>query len=71
MARHRSVDWSLPDKLTEWSQADTAILMDIRDELRAINTKLGCHRVPRALDDLHSLGVMARRRTLKKRRKAT
>jgi hypothetical protein len=67
--RHKDRIWRLPDPVKTWEEAQVAVLMDIRDELKAllaemrsINTKLGCYRVPRALDDLHSLGVAARRR---------
>lgn len=39
-----------------------AVLMDIRDELQAIRRLANCHRIPRALDAMHELGVEARRR---------
>lgn len=48
MARHKDVDWNLPTKLTDWDQVNTAILMDIRDELKAIRAlqerTIGCWR---------------------------
>lgn len=49
-----------------------AVLMDIRDELQAINSKLNCYRIPRALDAITELGADARRRKrlAAKRRKA-
>lgn len=67
--RHKDGDWTLPAKLDNWEQVIVAVLMDIRDELKAVNNKLGCYRVPRALDDLHSLGVAARRRRRMRRKK--
>lgn len=53
-------------------QAKLATLMDIRDELQAINRSLGCYRIPRALDAMIELGAEARRkkRAAAKRRKA-
>lgn len=45
-----------------------AVLMDIRDELQSINSKMGCYRLPRALDALYEVGQDIRR---KKRAAAT
>jgi hypothetical protein len=42
VSRHKDVDWRLPDKLQQWDQVNTAILMDIRDELRRLNALLHC-----------------------------
>jgi hypothetical protein len=43
MARHKNVDWKLPDgPMQNWEQVYTAVLMDIRDELQALNRKLDC-----------------------------
>jgi hypothetical protein len=66
MARHKDVNWNLPDRVTDYNEVHTVLLMDIRDELKAINRQLGCYRIPRALDALHSMGVAARRRRKKK-----
>lgn len=72
MPRHKNAQWSFPDKLTTTEQAICVVLMDIRDELQAINDKLGCYRIPRALDAAIELGADARRRkrNAAKRRKA-
>lgn len=44
MARYKDSDWNLPGpKCQTWEQAQTAVLMDIRDELRALNRTLNCH----------------------------
>lgn len=67
--RHKDVVWNVPEKPTEYSQLQVAILMDIRDELKAIRRLAECHRIPRALDALHSMGVAARRRRKKRVRK--
>jgi len=74
--RQKNKSWSVADKngkVTDWAQAQVAVLMDIRDELQAINSKLSCYRIPRALDAMHELGVEARRkkRDAAKKRKAT
>ncbi len=63
--RHKDGNWRI-EELT-WETVSVAVLMDIRDELKQINQSLGCYRVPRALDDLNSLGKWACRRP--KRRK--
>jgi hypothetical protein len=69
MARHKSVDWKLPDGIQDWEQVSVAVLMDVRDEIAAVRRLLECYRVSRALDDLHSLGIFVRRR--RKRRAPT
>lgn len=43
MARHKNTNWNLPDKCGSWEQASAAILMDIREELQALNRLLNCH----------------------------
>lgn len=64
MARHKNMDWNLPDgyrqpdgsRTHSWESINTALLMDIRDELRELNTSLRplrCQnflRIPRKLD---------------------
>lgn len=72
MARHKDINWSVPEpyvengrRVTGWDTIKVSLLMDIRDELKALNAKLACHRIPRALDDLHLLGVAARRKRRK------
>ena len=42
MARHKDVKWSMPD-VDAWPVANLATLMDIRDELKALNQLLHCH----------------------------
>jgi len=52
MARHKDVKWSMPE-VDSWPVANLATLMDIRDELRALNQLLHCHRfteIPWKLD---------------------
>ena len=45
MSRFKDREWNLPDQI-QWAQVPVAVLMDIRDELRAVR---------RALDPLHRL----------------
>lgn len=42
MARHRNANWEFPDKIVNYEQAGVAVLMDIRDELRKLNSLLSC-----------------------------
>jgi hypothetical protein len=78
MARHKDTDWNLPDgekgpksTVHQWQSIHTALLMDIRDELKQLNTTLGCFRVRRGMDALHRIDRrLAPRRPLKQRKKA-
>lgn len=67
MARYANRDWSLPESgLNTWEQVNVALLMDIRDQLRSINARLSCYRIPRALDAVTRLDKrMARRHPLR------
>ena len=67
MARHKNVDWELPDKLSDWEQANTAVLMDIRAELQMLNKLLGCSNFTGIPDTLHRI---ARNTAKPKRKKA-
>ncbi len=77
MPRHNRADvvWTLPATGNVDQQiAILAVLMDIRDELQALHRLADCHRIPRALDAMHELGVEAerrRKRNAAKKRKAT
>lgn len=73
--RHRDGNWIIKpnsDGHLHWDGVQVAVLMDIRDELKAINRKLDCYRVPLALDALIELGVKLRRekRAARKKRRA-
>lgn len=73
--RKKNANWNLNvDSAGRVSNADAqlAVLMDIRDELQALNRLANCYRIPRALDAMHELGVEARRkkRNAAKKRKA-
>lgn len=50
MARHKDVDWNLPEGTPagrstthSWDAIHAALLMDLRDELRAMRRRLDCH----------------------------
>lgn len=73
MARHKNANCPLPDRFETWEQVNTAILMDIRDELQAINRALGCYRVSGALDAIramHKTGVKIRKPRQRKKASA-
>lgn len=72
MARHKDTEWSLPEGSPNanggtthtWDTIHSALLMDIRDELKSLNCLLHCMnfiRIPQKLDAI-------RRNTSKKRR---
>lgn len=55
MARHKDANWNLPEKVSTYSEAHAAILMDIRDELKAISRVLhcpNCLNIPFKLDKI-------------------
>lgn len=55
MSRYKDFDWHLPDASVyghSWDSAKVALLMDIRDELKQINSTLGCRNT---LDIPHHL----------------
>jgi hypothetical protein len=69
MARHKNANWNLSEKPTLWDELVVAVLMDIRDELQSINHKLGCYRLPRALDDMNSFAKEIRRKQRSRRKR--
>jgi hypothetical protein len=42
--------WLIPDGTVDRSQAQLAVLMDIRDELKELNRTLSCYRVRNMAD---------------------
>ena len=66
MARHKNLDWDIPDPIAQTSHAELAVLMDIRDELRAMRARLDC---PETLAIPGTLARIARNTTKKKRGK--
>lgn len=76
MARHKDGNWNLPERAETWERvnrelANTALLMDIRDELRAMNIKLSVLQRPDFLGIPRKLERIARNTVKPKRKKAT
>lgn len=46
MARHKDWDWNIPEHFT-WQHVEVALLMDISDELKALNRTLQCPNTQR------------------------
>ena len=70
--RQKDADWLLrknSDGNFSWDQVNIAVLMDLRDELKAINRKLDCYRVRSALDAMSEFGVKLRREKRLRRQK--
>lgn len=72
MARYKDRAWNLPDSLT-WEQVHVAMLMDVRDELKALNDELKALnrllRCPNFLDMPHTLVKIERNTKKPKRRR--
>jgi len=67
MARHRDSNWEL-DTPPSIPGAQLAVLMDIRDELKALNKLLGCQNflaIPHTLRSIDRTMVRAERRLAK------
>lgn len=67
--RLKNVNWAAGDngQAPTWERVQVALLMDIRDELQALNRVMQCHntqRIPRVLDVI----ALNTRRPKKKRR---
>lgn len=66
--RKKDVNWHVADDegcTKTWAEAHAALLMDIRDELKRLNSAIYCpnfQRIPKTLTDI-------RRNTAKKKRK--
>lgn len=67
--RHKNSDWSLPEKVASWDQAGVAVLMDIRDELKQLNSIISCPNfidIPRKLDAIRKNTTKPKRKRAKK-----
>lgn len=78
MARHKDMDWTLPEGVRSptgrnthsWESIHAALLMDLRDELKELNRTLGCYRVRRMIDAVERLDRrLAKHLPLRPRRK--
>lgn len=66
MARHKDIDWNLPQKLETWDQLHAALLMDIRDELKELNALLHCPHFTRIPQELRAIRLNTTRRRKRK-----
>lgn len=69
MARKKDVNWNLPEE-NSYPVVHSALLMDIRDELKKLNGILGCHNfldVPNILRGIRKK-IPARKRRLSTKR---
>lgn len=72
MARHKDMGWNLPEgtpsrggvSTHEWQSIHSALLMDIRDELKRLNSTLHCASF---LEIPHKLEQIARNTKKRKR----
>jgi hypothetical protein len=58
MPRFKDFDWSVPkaaDGTYTYDAIRVSLLMDIRDELKQLNTTLGCYRVRQMCDDVRRI----------------
>lgn len=63
MARHKDSNWNLPDgerqpsgsSTHSWQSIQSALLMDLRDELKELNRTLACYRVREAMDAIRRI----------------
>jgi hypothetical protein len=55
MARHKDIEWNCGDSPVTKDLVQIAVLMDIRDELKALNNKLDCFRVRRMLNTVQRI----------------
>lgn len=66
MARHKNANWNLAENGLSWEAVHAALLMDIRDELQALNRLLNCPNFTGIPSTLRSI----RRNTAKPRKSA-
>ena len=71
MARNKDFDWNLPEKDHTLDSAQTALLMDIRDELKALNHLLSCSNFLSIPDSLRTIARQTRRKTKPKTKPKT
>jgi len=67
VARHKDKSWNLDDKVGTWTEVQVALLMDIRDELKALVSILGCYNARDIPNILRSIKKNTTKRKYKKR----
>ncbi len=65
MARKKDMDWNLPVDNNTYESAQLAVLMDVRDELKKLNTTFSCYSFQSIPASLRSI----RKNTAKPRKK--
>ena len=67
--RHKDLEWDLPagNPTHPWESIHAALLMDLRDELKAIRGLLQCHRVSRAVRAVETIAENTTRRPRRKK----
>ena len=68
MARRGHIDWNLPET-NEWDTVKTALLMDLRDELKKLNGWIGCANTMAIPHILREIAVNTKRETKRKRKR--
>lgn len=70
--RQKNAQWDVADdqgRTRTWPEAQTAVLMDIRDELQTLNRLLGCRNaveIPSILRQIRANTKKPKRKTMKK-----
>lgn len=63
--RRKDVTWAMPAVMT-WETVQTAILMDIRDELKRMNNVLACPKFQRIPTYLRAMAARRRKAAARK-----
>lgn len=72
MRNNVNIDWQTTDRPTTWDEANCAVLMDIRDELKAINRTLQCSEtqmIPKYLQCIALNTTKKEKKTARRRKK--
>jgi hypothetical protein len=68
MARYKNNPWELPEgKLQTWEQVNSALLMDIRDELQAIRHLMECPNIQKGFIAMQQVAKNTKRKPRKKK----
>lgn len=67
MRKHKDVEWTMPERMSDgtWEQVGIIVLMDIRDELKRLNTLLCCPNFTRILATLDAIKTNTKKRQKK------
>lgn len=65
MGRRKDVSWTVPEESVNVEQAQLAVLMDIRDELKQLNRTMSCSNltgIPHTLNRIREAVVQTNKR---------